>query len=261
MRRLVWCLAVLAVPMIIGACSSPPAPVVDRSSSPSRMVLEKDGQYRVRRGDTLHAIAFHYGLDHRDIARWNGIRAPYIIYPDQFLRLSAVSKTASSSRKQSVRKKPGKPTSIQPTKPPAKPPVTQSSGTDQPAMKAGDPPAWVWPVEGRILRGFLANDPARNGLDISGREGQSVKATAAGSVVYSGNGLIGYGELIIIKHSERMLSAYAHNRIRLVKEGDKVRLGQKIAEVGRNDRNEAILHFEIRVNGKPADPRKYLPVR
>jgi lipoprotein NlpD len=112
-----------------------------------------------------------------------------------------------------------------------------------------------------LLRGFLAGDPSRNGLDIAGSEGQDISAAAAGTVVYSGNGLIGFGELIIIKHSERMLSAYAHNRVRLVQEGAIVSAGKKIAELGRNDRNEAILHFEIRVNGRPVDPRQYLPAQ
>ena len=123
---------------------------------------------------------------------------------------------------------------------------------------SGDPQSWLWPVKGRLLRGYSPSDPARNGLDIAGREGQDVVATAAGTVVYSGNGLIGYGELIIIKHSDRMLSAYAHNRVRLVAEGEVTRAGQKIAEVGRNDRNEQLLHFEIRVNGRPVNPMNYL---
>jgi lipoprotein NlpD len=107
----------------------------------------------------------------------------------------------------------------------------------------------------------VAGDPARNGLDIAGKEGQPVFASAAGKVVYSGNGLIGYGELIIIKHSEKMLSAYAHNKSRLAKEGDLVSEGQKIAEMGRNAGNEQILHFEIRVHGKPVNPLTFLPGR
>jgi len=110
-----------------------------------------------------------------------------------------------------------------------------------------------------VLRGYVANNPARNGLDIAGQEGQPVNASAAGEVVYSGNGLIGYGELIIIRHSEKMLSAYAHNRVRLVKEGERVAHGQKIAEMGRNPANEPLLHFEIRVRGKPVNPTNYLP--
>ncbi len=110
-----------------------------------------------------------------------------------------------------------------------------------------------------MLRGFVAGDPARNGLDIAGKEGQPITVSAAGQVVYSGNGLIGYGELIIVKHSEKMLSAYAHNRVRLVKEGDQVWAGQKIAEMGRNSSNEQLLHFEIRALGKPVNPISYLP--
>ena len=116
-----------------------------------------------------------------------------------------------------------------------------------------------WILEGRVLRGFVAGDPARNGLDIAGKEGQAINVSSAGEVVYSGNGLIGYGELIIVKHSEKMLSAYAHNRVRLVKEGDQVWAGQKIAEMGRNSRDEQLLHFEIRSVGKPVNPLKYLP--
>lgn len=112
-----------------------------------------------------------------------------------------------------------------------------------------------------MLRTFKAGDPARNGIDIRGDEGATVRAAGGGEVVYSGNGLIGYGELVIVKHDERMLSAYAHNRRRLVAEGDQVSQGQKIAEVGRNDRSETVLHFEIRRDGKPVDPLQLLPRR
>jgi lipoprotein NlpD len=110
-----------------------------------------------------------------------------------------------------------------------------------------------------VLRGFVAGDSARNGLDIAGSDGQTITASASGTVVYSGNGLLAYGELIIIKHSEKMLSAYAHNKLRLVAEGDQVNAGQKIAEMGRNDRNEQLLHFEIRTRGMPVNPMNYLP--
>jgi lipoprotein NlpD len=135
-------------------------------------------------------------------------------------------------------------------KPPAKPASTQSHT---------DPSSWIWPTNGRLLRGFVAGDPARNGIDIAGNEGQDIKASAAGTVVYSGNGLIGYGELIIIKHSDNMLSAYAHNKVRLAKENQQVVAGQVIAQMGRNDRNEQLLHFEIRTKGKPVNPLIYLP--
>lgn len=254
------------------ACSSPPAPVVDRSTSPSRLTLEEDGRYRVRKGDTLYTIAFRYGLDHRDIANWNGIKTPYVIYPDQLLRMTpdarnvGGSRRISPGRKSAAASRPPRDAS-QSTKPPAKsgsstkPAVSQRPQSRKPEVSASDPSAWIWPVKGRLLSGFLANDPARTGLDIAGEEGQDVRATAAGSVVYSGNGLIGFGELIIIKHSERMLSAYAHNRVRLVHEGAQVNAGQKIAELGRNDRNVPMLHFEIRVDGRPVDPRQYLPAQ
>jgi len=117
------------------------------------------------------------------------------------------------------------------------------------------------PVEGKVISNFRPNDPARKGIDIGGKEGQAIIASAGGEVVYSGSGLIGYGELIIIKHSESLLSAYAHNRKRLVSEGQKVTAGERIAEMGRNDRNQAMLHFEIRLNGNPQDPLQYLPRR
>lgn len=139
-----------------------------------------------------------------------------------------------------------------------------SRGSQQPAgttysVPAGDPDRWLWPTEGRVISRFQANDPTRKGLDIGGQAGQNVIAAAPGQVVYSGSGLIGYGELIIIKHSDRMLSAYAHNQKRLVSEGDLVAAGSSIAEMGTNDRSQAILHFEIRVNGVPTDPLNFLP--
>ena len=154
----------------------------------------------------------------------------------------------------------------------AQPAITSSSGkavvsgTRAPAgttysTPAGDPDRWLWPTEGRLVSSFAANDPARKGIDIGGQAGQPVVASAAGQVVYSGSGLIGYGELIIIKHSDRMLSAYAHNKKRLVDEGQQVIAGSQIAEMGTNDRNQAVLHYEIRVNGKPEDPLRYLPRR
>lgn len=119
---------------------------------------------------------------------------------------------------------------------------------------------WRWPTEGQLVRRFDAS-ATRKGIGIAGDEGQSVVAAAAGNVVYSGTGLLGYGELIIIKHTDNLLSAYGHNRRRLVEEGDRVRAGQTIAEMGRNERNEIMLHFEIRNNGQPADPLGYVPRR
>jgi lipoprotein NlpD len=120
---------------------------------------------------------------------------------------------------------------------------------------------WTWPAEGAILRTFVAGDPLRQGIDIGGRAGDSVRAAADGVVVYSGSGLVGYGELVIIKHDDRYLSAYGHNRRRLVAEGERVRAGQPIAEMGRTGAERDKLHFEIRRDGRPVDPLRYLPPR
>jgi lipoprotein NlpD len=120
---------------------------------------------------------------------------------------------------------------------------------------------WRWPAEGRLINTFVADDPTRQGVDIMGTDGQAVLAAADGEVVYSGSGLIGYGELIIIKHSDNLLSAYGHNRRRLVEEGTRVRAGQVIAEMGRSGGSVPMLHFEIRRNGRPVDPRGFLPPR
>jgi lipoprotein NlpD len=150
--------------------------------------------------------------------------------------------------------------------PPVSTPAPGAADASKPATAGkpaksiiADPDNWLWPTNGRVHRTYLAGDPARNGLDIAGQEGQPIYASSGGQVVYSGNGLIGYGELIIIKHSEKMLSAYAQNKVRLVNEGEQVSAGQKIAEMGRNPGNEQLLHFEIRVLGKPVDPLIYLP--
>jgi len=242
--------------------------------------LDADGNYYVRRGDTLYAIAFSYGLDAMEVAKLNGISSPYTIYPGQKLKLMSPGGSRGSGRTAGVEIKPLKapaPATTRTVETP-KPASTESAATTTTtattttrpttpgtapavASSAKNPGDWKWPTEGRVLRGFVAGDPARNGLDIAGKEGQPVTASAAGQVVYSGNGLIGYGELIIVKHSEDMLSAYAHNRVRLVKEGDEVWAGQKIAEMGRNSSDEQLLHFEIRRLGKPVNPLNYLPNR
>jgi len=266
-----------------GGCTSGWNPADDKAAGNSNYNATTDGRYRVRRGDTLHAIAFNFNKDWRDIAKWNDIRSPYTIYPDQELVLSAPQGTASQkgvttaavAPRGTATTKPLEPKPTTSSKTVARSAPAKSSGsttkTDTSAssakpassapVTAGDPKKWLWPAEGRIISNFKPNDPARKGIDIDGKEGQAVIAGAAGEVVYSGSGLIGYGELVIIKHSERMLSAYAHNRKRLVKEGQKVAAGEPIAEMGRTDRNQAMLHFEIRVNGIPQDPLKYLPRR
>lgn len=237
-----------------------------------------DGYYRVRRGDTLYGIAFGFGVDWKSVAAWNGIRAPYTIYPDQQLRMSPPARSSrqksagagSSSNTTVVKAAPSKSSSsktVDYTPEKSTRPVAKTTPAPAPALKTttaaqtSGPEKWLWPVEGRIISNFKTNDPSRKGIDIGGKEGQPVVASAGGEVVYSGSGLIGYGELIIIKHNEQLLSAYAHNRKRLVKEGQKVSGGERIAEMGKNDRSQAMLHFEIRLNGTPQDPLKYLPGR
>ncbi len=245
----------------LSGCHHTPARVEDYSASHVKRKLTSGGYYRVRRGDTLYAIAFSYGLDHRTVARWNGIPSPYVIYPGQKLRLSPPPHRRTRHRAAAKQPPPTPPPATAPGGKTARAPSVQAQPPRPAAVPASpsDPKSWLWPSQGKILRGYVAGNPARNGLDITGRQGQPVIATAPGKVVYSGNGLIGYGELIIIKHSERMLSAYAHNRVRLVQEGAQVKAGQKIAEMGRNNENIPLLHFEIRVRGKPVDPLRYLP--
>ena len=276
------CLSMLVL-VTLSACNKSWVPVDDPGPSRGSYQATQDGTYRVRRGDSLHAIAFKFGLDWRDIAKWNGISAPYVIYPDQVLKLTDAPRVNKSVTTTAVGPAPGssdratsrRATTVNYDSRKSQVPASQSQTVKQappveprPAPKpktstvsASDPSKWQWPVEGRILSNFKANDPARNGIEIAGKEGQPVKATAPGQVVYSGAGLIGYGELIIIKHSDRMLSAYAHNRKRLVAEGQAVKAGEKIAEMGKDDRNRAMLHFEIRQDGNPQDPLKYLPRR
>lgn len=284
--------------VLLAACASTgPAPVEDRSIggrretvSPSRRPVAV-GSYRVVRGDTLYSIAFRNGLDFRELASWNGIGAPYTIYPGQELRLSP-GRPASGASRAAVAAAPknGNPPAAVPKpapfapvaeRPAAAPAVSQPAAPATPSI-AGNPAvtppsapppsppvetnvsgdvAWRWPADGSIVGSFASGDQTRQGIDIAGKAGDPVRAAAAGTVVYSGNGLIGYGELIIIKHNASFLSAYGHNRKRLVKEGDRVASGQVIAEMGSSSANRDSLHFEIRKNGKPVNPTDYLPRR
>ena len=273
-------LVMLLVVVILAGCAGW-NPAEEKSTGRSSYQTTTDGHYRVKRGDSLHAIAFSFNMDWRDIARWNDIRSPYTIYPDQELRLSAPTGQRSqqqpsrSTAKTSTGSKPSTSKTVVKAAPSKSSTSTTYDNTPKPATTAAeantpvasnavataDPGKWLWPAEGRIISNFKPNDPARKGIDIGGKEGQAVIASAAGEVVYSGAGLIGYGELIIIKHSERLLSAYAHNQKRLVTEGQKVAGGERIADMGKTDRNQAMLHFEIRLNGNPQDPLKYLPGR
>ncbi len=277
-----------------------PAPVHDRSvAERDRVSADRSDrtpdQYTVFKGDTLYSIAFRYNLDFRDLARWNGIGPPYTIYPGQVLGFtprssSYADQSATGLQGRPLRQpstsqsRPLKTTASQPKPVPAEPPqisseqastAPRSTGTINTARRPAATSVaaagatrnsqginWIWPVAGgRVNRTFLAAENSRQGVDIGGSPGQPVLAAAAGEVVYSGPGLTGYAELIIIKHNDELLSAYGHNRRRLVKEGETVRSGQQIAELGRSPRGQDELHFQVRRLGKPQNPQDYLPRR
>lgn len=235
--------------------SSPPLTVKQ-----SRQLAERPPYYTVRRGDTLYSIAWNYGYDYRDVATWNNIRSPYTIYPGQKIRLDPSSKTESGALQQGpvVRKKPVTTKQPELTAADTTPDnATQKRATAGKPVTTIGPLQWTWPAHGKIVQ---ADTPiSKNGIDISGQIGQQILAAAPGEVVYSGSGLLGYGRLIIIKHDETYLSAYAHNKELLVKEGDRVSVGQKIALMGQTSNGRTILHFEIRKNGQPVNPLTYLP--
>ncbi|TCT26209.1 lipoprotein NlpD [Thermomonas haemolytica] len=206
----------------------------------------------VQRGQTVYRIATENGITPLDLALWNDIVPPYTIYPGQRLRLYP--------RDGSVASGPAPAPSTGTRPPPASVPAPAPAPSPAPAPVASSL-AWQWPAQGSVVGTYAAGDPTRQGVDIAGNAGQPVRAAADGVVVYSGSGLVGYGELIIVKHNDQWLSAYGHNRARLVNEGALVKAGQQIAEMGRSGATRDMLHFEIRYNGKPVDPLQYLPRR
>lgn len=252
-------LMILLVALLAGCTASWRAPVESRGAKPvppSRPVAPiKADQYRVQRGDTLYGIAWQSGVDYRLVAAWNGIRPPYHIYPGQTLRLKppVAPRTPPPVAPPLAKTKP-RPASPRPVAP--QPSAAASNTAPMPQRLA-----WRWPAQGRLVASFKAGDPLRKGIKIAGRSGDPVQSAEAGRVVYSGSGLIGYGRLIIVKHNDKYLSAYGHNREILVSEGDQVAKGQKIAEMGTANSGEPLLHFEIRKDGEPVDPLRLLPRR
>lgn len=221
---------------------------------------QKENLYTIRPGETLYSVAWRYGQDYKHVARWNGLEPPYTIYPGQRIRLNPPpAGVATKSRKVVTASKPAKNQQKQKQKQTVKKPAKVAKA---PVVRPQVKLRWIWPTQGDVIRKFATPGSAGGkGIDIAGREGQTIKAASNGKVVYSGSGLIGYGRLIIIKHDANYLSAYAHNRKLLVQEGAQVKLGQKIAELGNSGADRSMLHFEIRRDGKPVDPLKYLPVR
>lgn len=258
MQRLVMCLAMaLSLLLVLAACGS--TRVVGAPglrSTPVRVSQPRYGATAVvRRGDTLYRIATDNGISVLDLAMWNSVPPPYTIYPGQRLRLYPSS---GAQRPYAGRASPPPPAVSGSPRPPVASPPRSAPG---PVMAPPSPVAWRWPAEGELSGRYVPGDATRQGIDIAGQGGSAVRAAGDGVIVYSGAGLVGYGELIIVKHNEAWLSAYGHNRARLVNEGEMVKAGQQIAEMGRSGAARDMLHFEIRYNGKPVDPLSYLPKR
>ncbi len=258
--------------LLLQACAPPtPAPVISREAGAQRQYSSyaprisyapktaRPGYYRIRRGDTIYSIAWRYGFDFREFASWNNIRYPYRIHEGQYLSIQRPVTTRPAQGV--VQTKPAKSSTPQV--------VTASSRKKTPKVSKVVTKGtyenlklrWQWPTQGRVKAKFKRGDQSHKGVILSGQLGQGIKAAEAGTVVYSGSGLIGYGKLIIIKHNKNYLSAYGHNRKLMVKEGDRVKKGTHIADMGKNGSGNTVLHFEIRRNGIPVDPLPLLPRR
>ncbi|HEY8938546.1 MAG TPA: peptidoglycan DD-metalloendopeptidase family protein [Cellvibrio sp.] len=249
--------------LLISCATHQSAPVTDKS----RAMAWRPKTHIVVPGDTLFSIAWRYGLKYEELAKHNRINAPYIIRPSQVINLDVQSSKQSTPENSRIQ-------SRQILAPAKKDKVL--SGTSNETRKENkthrvdstnkiiaksDAPQWHWPAKGIILSSFQGNDGLNKGIDLGGKLGEPVLAAAGGQVVYAGSGLRGYGKLLIIKHNETFLSAYAHNERLRVKEGDLVKVGQVIADMGSSGTDRVKLHFEIRRDGTPVDPLKYLPRR
>ena len=251
-------LMLLSATVLLSACTTTrtkPATVIDRSRSestasavPTASIPTPPGYYRVKRGDTLIRIALDQGQSYRDIVRWNNLTDPNLIEVDQLL---LVRPPANAMTVKPLTSAAATPAPQRMAEPAAEPKIE--------AVKPDAPPPGIrlsWPAKGKVVEDFV--DGKNKGIDIAGKLGDPIQAASDGRVVYAGNSLRGYGNLVIVKHDNTYLTAYAHNRNLLVKEGDTVRKGQTIAEMGDTDTNSVRLHFELRVNGKPVDPLPFL---
>ena len=282
-----WVLLALLSAMVLAGCANKnrPAPVEDRSpnatKTPAKMIAGAEnagklGYYSVKSGDTLIRIGMDNGQSWRDIARWNNIDNPNLIETGQVIRVAPPEETGVVVRPVTSTNVVTSPAPANASSAPApaanaaavKPPQSAASASNSvsptsannlvTADTAEEAVSFQWPTRGNVLAGF---DEVKNkGVDIAGKAGDPVLAAADGKVVYAGSGLRGYGNLVIIKHNHTYLTAYAHNQSLLVKEDQAIKRGQKIAEMGNSDADQVKLHFEIRRQGKPVDPAKYLPV-
>ncbi len=281
-HRKLACLLVAV--LLVGCGGNARAPVEDRYARPVPAPAVQSHStrttYRVQRGDTLYSIAFRYGMDFRKMAAANNIPAPYTIYPGQTIILHEVvgnplSKTTPQDKRPGVASttaslppasKTASDNAAVPTSKsastPAPPPASTAATPKEPAAEVysgATVSAWRWPTRGRVTRGYSSS--VHKGIDIDGRRGDAIFAVAPGKVVYAGTGIVGFGELLIIKHNDVYLSAYGHNDRLLAREGQVVAAGEKIAEKGSSGTDAVKLHFEIRKEGKPVDPQRLLPRR
>lgn len=245
LQRAPFIVALIMV-MIFGGCSQKSN--YARVRPYSRDLANGIKYYTVKSGDTLYSVGFRSGHDYHQLAAWNDIRPPYKIHVGQRLKLF---KSPAQSYKKSTRRTKSKNTVTKKRISSQKTPII--SKDNKKVLKL----YWQWPLKGKLLKNFYQT--GGKGIDINGKKGYPIRSAASGKVVYSGQGLIGYGNLLIIKHNEQFLSAYANNRRLLVKEGHQVKKGQIIAEVGLGVDRKAYLHFEIRKNGKPVNPVYYMP--
>jgi lipoprotein NlpD len=260
--------------LLLSACGSQSAraPIDTRNNQATTIKTQagrtpakkSSGDYTVvERGDTLYSIAWAHGLGYRELASLNGIRPPYTIYSGQRLRVRPAARSNGVTVAPLRQNKPV--VASRPVAAPAPKPVDRPAST--PPLKSVPPASsnkafngpWVWPTRGRVLSRFQSNASGKRGIEIGGHADQPVNAAGNGTIVYAGSGLVGYGRLIIVKHSENLLSAYGHNSKLLVAEGEYVSAGQMIAKMGSSGTSRNELYFEIRKDGKPVDPLKYLP--
>ena len=249
MSKSVLTLLLASVMIFIVGCSVPrtkPATVVDRSGGASEPA--PPGYYRVKKGDTLLRIALDHGQSYKDLVQWNNLSNPNQIEVGDLIMIKAPAGSKAAAKP--VDKKPQVDSSKADTS------KTDTKADDsKPEMVAEPGIRLSWPAKGKVTQEFSESN---KGINIAGKLGEPVTAAADGKVVYAGNSLRGYGNLVIVKHDNTYLTAYAYNKNLLVKEGDAVKKGQKIAEMGDTDTNAVQLHFELRVNGKPVNPIPYL---
>ncbi len=263
LRRHGWLLVVVFLLLCTCGRQTVKAPVGDRTAAmapppPAAVAIplnagKPDTTYHeVIPGDTLYSIAWQQGRDHRQIAKWNHLAPPYTIHVGERLRVRPHPEELATPIS------PSKPKEVELPSPVISKSLEVREGSQPQSTEL---PRWEWPTDGPLMKQKDGKMEGKQGIDIGGRTGQPVRAAAGGRVVYSGGGLVGYGQLVIIKHSNNFLSAYAHNRRVLVKEGDQLTGGQVIAEMGSTGTDRPMLHFEIRQDGKPVNPMRYLPTR